>query len=70
MQINTVLITRGNQRDETIFTQGHHSKRKCKPKAVYKQSTVCNPDNLQINVWTVNKKCGVPCGYIGADHRN
>lgn len=20
-----------------------------------KQSTVCNPDNLQINVWTVNK---------------
>lgn len=20
------------------------------------QSTVCNPDNLQINVWTVNKK--------------
>lgn len=35
-----------------------------------KQSTVCNPDNLQINVWTVNKKCGVPCGYIGADHRN
>lgn len=22
-----------------------------------KQSTVCNPDNLQINVWTVNKKC-------------
>lgn len=25
MQINTVLITRGNQRDETIFTQRHHS---------------------------------------------
>lgn len=32
--------------------------------------TLSNPDNLQINVWTVNKKCGVPCGYIGADHRN
>lgn len=35
MQINTVLITRGNQRDETIFTQRHLSKRKGKPKAVY-----------------------------------